>query len=155
MKWQERDIDPEEDNGVDNGAWPTHNDNSYSTCPRKCLRQGLSIPEEEECDNRRPSNLHPNDPGNFLKLCTALRILVKKRITDAELDVADTHIQEYAKEPMLVSPIHENTVNTLIVLLAVWCCRDVTQSPLCHSYGWVCTQLWTIARVLDVPVWTA
>ena len=33
--------------------------------------------------------LHPDDPSNFLKLCAAIRILLRRWFTDSEIDCAD------------------------------------------------------------------
>ena len=46
--------------------------------------------------------LHPDDPHNFLKLCTALRILVCRRLTTEDIDHAEDIIREYCKELILV-----------------------------------------------------
>ncbi|KAG2141058.1 hypothetical protein DEU56DRAFT_734574 [Suillus clintonianus] len=43
-------------------------------------------------------SLHPDDPGNFLKLCTALRIIVKHHISDEDLDRVDLLIRDYGNE---------------------------------------------------------
>ncbi|PBK68529.1 hypothetical protein ARMSODRAFT_1019655 [Armillaria solidipes] len=87
-----QDIDPDEDNSIDDGAQDAPDDHDYGTRPCKRPKAGLSVAEEEELDCHRPSNLHRDDPANFLKLCLALRILVKKKITDSELEQANTHI---------------------------------------------------------------
>jgi hypothetical protein len=43
-------------------------------------------------------SLHPDDPANFLKLCTALRILIKHSLSDEDLNHADRLIREYNTE---------------------------------------------------------
>lgn len=43
-------------------------------------------------------SLHPDDPGNFLKLCTALRIIIKQRISNEDLDKVDLLIRDYGNE---------------------------------------------------------
>jgi hypothetical protein len=43
-------------------------------------------------------SLHPDDPGNFLKLCSALRILVRRVICDTDINEADRLIREYNTE---------------------------------------------------------
>lgn len=48
--------------------------------------------------------LHPNDPINFLKLCSALRILVKWTLTCEDVDKAGQLIREYNQELITVSP---------------------------------------------------
>jgi hypothetical protein len=42
--------------------------------------------------------LNPNDPINFLKLCAAIRILLRRRFTDSEVDHADRLLREYCTE---------------------------------------------------------
>jgi hypothetical protein len=42
--------------------------------------------------------LHPNDPSNFLKLCTAIRILLRRQLTDSQIDHADRLLREYCTE---------------------------------------------------------
>ncbi|KAL4071542.1 hypothetical protein V8B97DRAFT_2023703 [Scleroderma yunnanense] len=42
--------------------------------------------------------LHPNDPANFLKLCTAIHLLIKKTITDEEISSVDALLREYCME---------------------------------------------------------
>ncbi|KIJ11914.1 hypothetical protein PAXINDRAFT_15245 [Paxillus involutus ATCC 200175] len=39
--------------------------------------------------------LHPDDPAHFLKLLSALRLLIKHTITDADIEEADQLIREY------------------------------------------------------------
>jgi hypothetical protein len=48
-------------------------------------------------------SLHPDDPKNFLKLCCALRIFVRRRPTDADIDRADRLLREYCTELITVS----------------------------------------------------
>jgi len=51
-------------------------------------------------DNR--VSLHLDDPWNFLKLCSALCILIKQHITDSDIDQADHLVHEYCTELILV-----------------------------------------------------
>ena len=48
--------------------------------------------------------LHPDDPSNFLKLCAAIRILLRRRLTDSDIDCADRLIREYCTELISVCP---------------------------------------------------
>jgi multidrug efflux pump subunit AcrA (membrane-fusion protein) len=48
-------------------------------------------------------SLHPDDPGNFLRLSAALRLLVRRRLTDTHIDRAEQLIREYCTELLLVS----------------------------------------------------
>jgi hypothetical protein len=48
--------------------------------------------------------LCPDDPANFLKICSALRILIRRRLTDPDIDRADALIREYCTELIPVSP---------------------------------------------------
>jgi hypothetical protein len=50
-------------------------------------------------------SLHPDDPGNFLRLSAALCLLVRRRLTDTHIDRAKQLIQEYCTELLLVSPL--------------------------------------------------
>ncbi|KAG1796123.1 hypothetical protein EV424DRAFT_1353275 [Suillus variegatus] len=43
-------------------------------------------------------SLHPDDPANFLKLSAALRILIQRKLSDDDIDRADTLIREYNVE---------------------------------------------------------
>jgi len=43
-------------------------------------------------------SLHPDDPHNFLKLCSALRILIRRRLTSRDIDHAEVLIREYCTE---------------------------------------------------------
>ncbi len=82
------------------------NDPEYGTQPRVRKRpkpNTLTAAEEEERDNAMVSNLHRDDPANFVKLCKALRILVSKRITVDDLNISDTLLRNYTKELMVVS----------------------------------------------------
>ena len=42
--------------------------------------------------------LHPDDPRNFLKLCSALRILIQRHLTDSNIKEADRLLREYCTE---------------------------------------------------------
>ena len=58
--------------------------------------------------------LHPDDPHNFLKLCAALHILVRHRLTTKDIDHAEDLICEYCKELILVWPLPTFLVRYLI-----------------------------------------
>lgn len=65
---------------------------------RKRRRTQKNAQDDEAHDEATPANLHPHDPGNFLKLCRAIRILVGRRITEGELQEADQLLREYCYE---------------------------------------------------------
>jgi hypothetical protein len=108
------DVDPDDNNGLDAGA--IDEDDIYNphisddeedvdegplrpATSRKRRRKARdSTAEDEAQDAATPSRLHPSDPGNFLKLCTALKILLSRKITNALLDQADNLIREYCLE---------------------------------------------------------
>jgi hypothetical protein len=48
--------------------------------------------------------LHVDDPNNFLKLCAAIRILLRHQLTDANIDRAERLIREYCTELISVRP---------------------------------------------------
>ena len=52
--------------------------------------------------------LHPNDPRNFLKLCAAIRILLRRQFTDSDIDQADRLIREYCAE---LIPVHSHFID--------------------------------------------
>ena len=54
-------------------------------------------PDNPDTNDERFS-MHPDDPRNFLKLCSALRILIQRRLTDLEIDQADSLLREYGTE---------------------------------------------------------
>ncbi|KAF8834357.1 hypothetical protein BDN67DRAFT_1016592 [Paxillus ammoniavirescens] len=66
---------------------------------------GAEIPTQPETahpdDNDDLSNtdekfsLHPDDPINFLKLCSALRILIRRKLSDHDINQADSLLHEY------------------------------------------------------------
>lgn len=64
--------------------------------PRKRKKQHLT--DDEDSDEDVPSRLHPDDPDNFVKSCTALRILLARELDDADVEVADELIREYCTE---------------------------------------------------------
>ena len=50
-------------------------------------------------------SLHRDDPKNFLKLCSALRILIQRRLSDRSIEQAGRMLREYGSELIPVSPI--------------------------------------------------
>ncbi|KAG2743404.1 hypothetical protein P692DRAFT_20821413 [Suillus brevipes Sb2] len=64
--------------------------------PPTALGPEASRFEDTETDTK--FSLHPDDPRNFLKLCTALRIIIKHHITDEDLDRVDLLIRDYVTE---------------------------------------------------------
>ena len=108
------DVDPEDDNGVDAGAIddddrifsihelsdPEESDGETNKhqMRRKCCQRQDDVVDDEAQDAALPSRLHPNDPGNFPKLCTALKLLVSCPITAAQIEEADGLIHSYCLE---------------------------------------------------------
>ncbi|KAJ7170889.1 hypothetical protein C8R43DRAFT_1120617 [Mycena crocata] len=104
-KAAEMDIDPDETNGLDAGANDSDSDdddyglNLTQQRRRKRARKTASTEaEDEERDNATPPNLHPDDPANFLKLCTAIKILVLDTITENSLQSSDELLRAYCQE---------------------------------------------------------
>ncbi|KAF7348324.1 hypothetical protein MSAN_01786200 [Mycena sanguinolenta] len=102
----EMDIDPDDTARLDSGANDDSDDDSYGLNPtqqKKRRRQQQqdrqsTIEEDEARDNATPPNLHPDDPKNFLKLASAVKILVAHTITEADLTQADSFLREYCWE---------------------------------------------------------
>jgi hypothetical protein len=61
----------------------------------------MTANEEDQIDpgiTQDKFQLHPNDPSNFLKLCAAICILLRRQFTDFEIDDADRLLREYCTE---------------------------------------------------------
>jgi hypothetical protein len=50
-----------------------------------------------------------DDPANFLKLCSALRILIRRQLTDRDIDLAEGLLREYCTELISVRPLSIGT----------------------------------------------
>jgi hypothetical protein len=106
------DIDPDDTAGLDAGANDDSDDDSYGLNPTQQKRRKRqqqqerqpTLAEDEARDNATPSNLHPDDPKNFLKLSSAIKILVARTITEADLTKSDELIREYCWELVEVNP---------------------------------------------------
>jgi hypothetical protein len=61
-------------------------------------------------------SMHPNDSYNFLKLCSALRILVQRRLVDSDIDLADHLIREYCTELIPVRLSCPNIFTNILIL---------------------------------------
>ena len=63
--------------------------------------QPEAMPDEHLNKDEIPTDkslLHPEDPSNFLKLCAALRVLVRRCITDLDIDTAERLLCDYCTE---------------------------------------------------------
>ena len=47
-------------------------------------------------------SLYPDNPWNFLKLCLALRILIRQHVTDSDIEQADCLLRDYCTKLILV-----------------------------------------------------
>jgi hypothetical protein len=109
------DVDPDLDNGEDAGAIEANSDDyeagnhdgdnnpQFRKIGRSGKRQHKDSTDDEAGKGPKPSNLHPDDPGNFLKLCTALKILVSREITNSQIETAQGLLQSYCQELVSVS----------------------------------------------------
>ncbi|KAJ7182051.1 hypothetical protein C8R46DRAFT_1210561 [Mycena filopes] len=79
---------------------------------------GINPTQQKPRDHNTPVNLHPDDPGNFLKLCSAIKIFVRESITEPELVIADKLYRECCLElldlydPEIIKPNHHYTTHT-------------------------------------------
>lgn len=64
--------------------------------PASNLETGVEVLDTDPNDEKYL--LHPDDPTNFLKLSTALRILIKRRLTNEDINLADRSLREYGAE---------------------------------------------------------
>ncbi|KAJ7088239.1 hypothetical protein C8R44DRAFT_947747, partial [Mycena epipterygia] len=128
---KEMDIDPDDTVWLDAGANDDSDDDSYGLNPTQQKKrkkkqqqdkQTLTLAEQEAVDNATPPNLHPDDPKNFLKLSTAVRILVGRIITEADLTKSDKLLREYTAElvdlygPEVIRPNHHYATHTPMLL---------------------------------------
>ena len=80
----------------------------------------LFTPENSHTPNANGDrlNLHSDDPANFLKLSMAIRILIKRTITDDDIDEADWLLCEYNTELIKVClQLYKNSL---------WYCTYIT-----------------------------
>ncbi|KAF7367759.1 hypothetical protein MSAN_00839900 [Mycena sanguinolenta] len=74
--------------------------------------------ELEEREARSPPNLHPDDPPNFFKLATAVKLFLAHPITDAQIDEADRLLRSYGPELLrlygddVIKPNHHYATHT-------------------------------------------
>ncbi|KIK78503.1 hypothetical protein PAXRUDRAFT_16839 [Paxillus rubicundulus Ve08.2h10] len=62
----------------------------------------LEEPEPALNEDDIKFSLHPDNPANFLKLCTSLHLLIKHKWTDRDIETADCLIQEYTTELIML-----------------------------------------------------
>ncbi|KAJ6447757.1 hypothetical protein C8R47DRAFT_443928 [Mycena vitilis] len=108
--------------------------------------------EEEEREARAGPNLHPEDPPNFCKLATAVKLLMARPITDAQIDQAEALLRSYLPELIHVRPCLLDHLSILTFLSALRRRCDQAKPPLRYSYPRECPRLWTLTRILDVSV---
>jgi hypothetical protein len=60
--------------------------------------------------------MHPNNSYNFLKLCSALHILVRRCLVDSDIDFADHLLRKYCMELIPVRPLHPNIFTNVLIL---------------------------------------
>jgi hypothetical protein len=57
---------------------------------------------DDDNDEPRAANLHPQDPANFFKLSLFLKIVLAHSVTDSDIDQAEALIRSYCAELMHV-----------------------------------------------------
>lgn len=67
---------------------------------------GDTVGDGEDADANLKFSLHPDDPANFLKLCAALRILIRRKLSDDDISQAERLISQYCGELIHVSFIY-------------------------------------------------
>jgi hypothetical protein len=142
------DVDPESDNGeeagaiddpMDNYAGDRDNDSDSEDSSEELGRPGKRRRKNPAAP--KPSNLHPDDPAHFLKLCTALKILVAREITDDQIEAAHHLLEAYCKE---LVPVGVCDVVPTFRLIRFWFLvvrriRHPAQSSLCNSHSSMCS----------------
>ncbi|KAJ7757939.1 hypothetical protein B0H16DRAFT_1822615 [Mycena metata] len=118
------DVDLDPDAPPDAGAALDASDAAYddsAASGQKRQRQGdgdEDSDEEEEREARSPPNLHPDDMPNFCKLASAVKLLLARPITDAQIDEADALLRSYLPELMtlygkdVIKPNHHYATHT-------------------------------------------
>ncbi|KAI0054356.1 hypothetical protein BV25DRAFT_1951632 [Artomyces pyxidatus] len=87
------------------------------------LRTGDAEAAASDDEDDSPG-LHPDDPMNFIKLCSALKVLLAHELTDEDLKAADGLLRSYCFElitlygPDVIKPNHHYAMHT------VECIRD-------------------------------
>ncbi|KAF8431526.1 hypothetical protein L210DRAFT_3415850, partial [Boletus edulis BED1] len=77
----------------------------------------LEPQEPQAIEDEGKFALHPDNPANFLKICSALRILIQRRLTDHDVKNAKHLIEEYNKELIqlygscVVKPNHHYSIH--------------------------------------------
>lgn len=159
------DVDPDPQASPDAGAVldDDHDEEYEDVDPsgsRKRHRSGQDAndtdSEEEEGDARSPPNLHPDDPPNFCKLASGVKLLLAWPITDPQIDEAECLLRSYCPELVTVckSVLSLSSVLILKPIPALWGRCHQTQSPLRYAHTRGCPKLRPSARVLDFPVRT-
>ncbi|KAJ6517961.1 hypothetical protein C8R47DRAFT_1062533 [Mycena vitilis] len=104
------DVDPDS-TALDAGAVDDEDDD-YQDIPasgsRKRQRAGADSDDDEDSDEeereaRTPPNLHPDDPGNFCKLSSAVKLLLSHPITDQQIDTSEQLLRSYCLELITLS----------------------------------------------------
>lgn len=91
------------------------------------MQQALPAPQDQQQENTdedliNASNsddrfsMHPDDSNNFLKLCSALHILMQRRLVDSDIDFADRLIREYCTELIPIRPLCPNIFTNILIL---------------------------------------
>ncbi|KAJ7749137.1 hypothetical protein B0H16DRAFT_1461303 [Mycena metata] len=120
------DVDPEAEAMPDAGAVLNSDDDgeyqdadpSGSRKRQRRREDGDDSDEEEEREARAPPNLHPDDPVNFCKLATSVKLLLAHPIRDAQIDEADDLLRSYLPELMtlygesVIKPNHHYATHT-------------------------------------------
>ncbi|KAJ6501497.1 hypothetical protein C8R47DRAFT_1107562 [Mycena vitilis] len=119
------DVDPD-GTALDAGAVDDEDD-VYQDIPaagsRKRQRAGADSDDDEDSDDeereaRTPPNLHPDDPGNFCKLSSAVKLLLSHPITDQQIDTSEQLLRSYCLElitlygPGVIKPNHHYATHT-------------------------------------------
>ncbi|KAJ6479999.1 hypothetical protein C8R47DRAFT_1074460 [Mycena vitilis] len=102
---QQMDVDPDPPTpnaAPDAGGEPDddsdYEDPSGSKKRRRAGENDEDSDEEEEREARAGPNLHPDDPANFCKLAAAVKLLMARPITDAQIDQAEGLLRSYLPE---------------------------------------------------------
>lgn len=116
---------------------------------------GRDESDDEERSSARPVNLHPDDPAHFLKLSSALKLLLADEITTAEIEESDRLLREYNLGLLHVG-LHCFGVRTCthisLLVQALRARGHASQPPLLNPRPRMHLRFWSLALFLDLPL---
>ena len=124
--------------------------NDRTRTNRKIRLNNDDNPSDEYC-------LNPEDTANFLKLASALKLLLADSLNDQDIDEGDRLIREYNTELITVSPSLYLVVDPWLItkfIPALWSGSHQTEPPLLNTHRGIYSRFWARGRILDLHLRT-